>query len=64
MSEKYYLLGEKLGHSYSSEIHKEFGYSYELKELEKEEIAGFLSKKELPATNNSVFRLQWSCECA
>ena len=54
MSEKYYLLGEKLGHSYSSEIHKEFGYSYELKELEKEEIASFLSKKEFAGLNVTI----------
>ncbi|MDE7164121.1 MAG: shikimate kinase [Clostridiales bacterium] len=39
----YGLIGEKLGHSFSAVIHKEFGYDYELKELSPSELASFMS---------------------
>lgn len=54
MSEKYYLIGEKLAHSYSAEIHKEFGYSYELKELKKEEVGSFLCEKKFAGLNVTI----------
>ncbi|MDE5593651.1 MAG: shikimate kinase, partial [Clostridiales bacterium] len=38
----YGLIGEKLGHSFSAAIHKQFGYDYELKELQPSELAGFM----------------------
>lgn len=38
----YGLIGEKLGHSFSAAIHKEFGYDYELKELPPSEVASFM----------------------
>ena len=37
------MIGEKLGHSFSAVIHKEFGYDYELKELSPSEVAGFMT---------------------
>ena len=41
---KYCLLGEKLGHSYSKEIHSFSGINYSLKEVEKNEIENFLKQ--------------------
>ncbi|MBD5131965.1 MAG: shikimate kinase [Clostridiales bacterium] len=38
----YGLIGEKLGHSFSAAIHKEFGYDYELRELSPSEVADFM----------------------
>lgn len=46
------LLGRKLGHSYSPQIHREFGsYSYGLFEKEPEEVADFLKNGEFSAIN-------------
>ena len=46
------LLGRKLGHSYSPQIHREFGsYSYGLFEKEPEEVADFLKNGEFTAIN-------------
>ena len=43
---EYGLIGEKLGHSYSKEIHAEIGdYSYELKEIPKEELEAFIKER-------------------
>ena len=39
----YGLIGEKLGHSFSAAIHKEFGYDYELRELQPSEVSSFMS---------------------
>ncbi|MDE7108272.1 MAG: shikimate dehydrogenase, partial [Clostridiales bacterium] len=38
----YGLIGEKLGHSFSTAIHKEFGYDYELKQLPPSDLEGFM----------------------
>lgn len=38
----YGLIGEKLGHSFSAAIHKQFGYDYELRELPPTELASFM----------------------
>ena len=52
---KYGLIGEKLGHSFSKEIHnKLFDYDYELKEIPKDEIDSFLSKKDFKAINVTI----------
>ena len=46
------LLGRKLGHSYSPQIHREFGsYSYGLFEKEPEEVADFLKNGDFSAIN-------------
>lgn len=39
----YGLIGEKLGHSFSAVIHKEFGYDYELKEIPPDEVGNFVA---------------------
>ena len=52
---KYGLIGEKLGHSFSVEIHgKVADYSYELKELSPEALGPFLEKKEFCAINVTI----------
>ena len=43
---RYGLIGEKLGHSFSKEIHELLGdYEYCLKELKPEELEEFLKKR-------------------
>ncbi|MFA5449039.1 MAG: shikimate kinase [Clostridia bacterium] len=39
---KFCLIGQKLAHSYSAIIHKEFGYQYELCEMEREDLPAFV----------------------
>ena len=51
----YGLIGEKLGHSFSTEIHACIGdYPYELKELAPESVAPFLEEKEFTAINVTI----------
>ena len=48
----YGLIGEKLGHSFSAQIHDQlFGYAYELKELAPSELEPFLRKRSFKAIN-------------
>ena len=52
---KYGLIGEKLGHSFSPEIHACIGdYPYELKELTPDAVAPFLEKREFSAINVTI----------
>ena len=51
---KYYLIGEKLSHSYSKDIHSFFGLNYELKELLPDEVGDFLQKKEFDGINVTI----------
>lgn len=52
---KYGLIGEKLGHSFSKEIHELLGrYKYELKEISKDKIHDFLIKKDFLAINVTI----------
>lgn len=52
---KYGLIGEKLGHSFSKEIHnKLFDYTYELKEIPKENLDLFLKQKDFKAINVTI----------
>ncbi len=52
---KYGLIGEKLPHSFSAEIHRQlFDYEYTLKELKLEELAMFLSHREFQAINVTI----------
>ncbi len=52
---EYGLIGEKLGHSFSKEIHALIAdYDYELKELKKEELGSFLEKKEFKGINVTI----------
>ena len=49
------LLGRKLGHSYSPQIHAHLGdYSYELFEKEPEEVADFLRNGDFSAINVTI----------
>ena len=43
---EYGLIGEHLPHSFSKEIHEKLGwYSYEIKELRPDEVAGFMTER-------------------
>ncbi len=49
---KYGLIGEKLSHSFSKEIHESLApYTYELCEIARDELAEFLQKREFCAVN-------------
>lgn len=51
----YGCIGEKLGHSFSKEIHNElFDYDYELKEIPKEQLDLFLKNKDFHAINVTI----------
>ncbi len=52
---KYGLIAERVGHSFSPEIHKKlFGYDYELKAISKDEIDSFMAKKDFQAINVTI----------
>ncbi len=52
---KYGLIGEKLGHSYSKGIHERIGlYSFELKEIAKEDLDGFLKARDFCGINVTI----------
>ena len=52
---KYGLIGEKLGHSYSCELHALIGgYPYELCEIAPEKLGDFLIKREFNAINVTI----------
>lgn len=52
---QYGLIGEKLSHSFSKEIHtKYFGLDYSLKELAYNEVATFLKKRNFKAINVTI----------
>ena len=51
----YGLIAEKVGHSFSSEIHKKlFGYDYELKAIAKDELDSFMKNKDFKAINVTI----------
>lgn len=52
---EYGLIGEKLGHSFSKEIHGKIGdYSYELKEIERGKLADFIESREFKGINVTI----------
>lgn len=52
---EYGCIGEKLGHSFSKEIHAHFAdYKYELCELKPQEVGEFLLKREFRAINVTI----------
>ena len=52
---QYGLIGEKLSHSFSKEIHESFApYNYELCEISREDLASFLQKREFRAINVTI----------
>lgn len=51
----YGLIGEKLGHSFSADIHHRLcGYDYELKEISPDELSGFIRKRDFSAINVTI----------
>ena len=55
MSERFGLIGGRLGHSFSPRIHREMGgYDYELIELAPEEVAEFLRKGDFRGINVTI----------
>lgn len=52
---KYGLIAERVGHSFSAEIHKRlFGYDYELKAIKKDELEQFIKSREFLALNVTI----------
>ena len=52
---EYGCIGEKLGHSFSKEIHNALAdYDYELKELKREELPEFFKNKDFKAINVTI----------
>ena len=52
---EYGLIGEKLPHSFSKEIHEKLaGYDYQLKELTPAQLPGFLQKREYKGINVTI----------
>ena len=51
---KYGLIGERLGHSFSKDIHEQFGYEYELCEIAPEELATFMRKRDFLGINVTI----------
>ena len=52
---EYGCIGEKLGHSFSKEIHNSLAdYQYELKELEKDDVTAFMTEHNFKAINVTI----------
>ena len=52
---EYGLIGEKLGHSYSKEIHESLAdYTYEIHPVSKEDFNDFMSKHEFKSINVTI----------
>ena len=52
---KYGLIGERLGHSFSKEVHAALAsYEYELKEITREDLPSFMLEKEFNAINVTI----------
>lgn len=52
---KYGLIGEKLGHSFSKPIHEKIAdYTYELKEISREDLLSFMEKKDFLGINVTI----------
>ena len=52
---KYGLIGERLGHSFSKEIHEALGgYEYEIIEIEREDLDAFMKKRDFTAINVTI----------
>ena len=55
MSARYGLLGEKLGHSFSPQIHRELGgYEYALMEVAREDLSAFFGARDFEAINVTI----------
>ena len=55
MSARYGLVGEKLGHSFSPQIHRELGgYDYALMEVRREDLPAFFARRDFDAVNVTI----------
>jgi len=55
LNSRFGLIGGKLGHSYSPQIHRVFGgYDYDLIELQEEELESFLKEKNFDGINVTI----------
>ena len=55
MNGRYGLIGRKLGHSYSPQIHSYLGdYEYNIYEMEEDAVGSFLEKREFDAINVTI----------
>lgn len=68
---KYGLIGERLGHSFSKRIHESLGYEYELREIARDELDGFMRERDflginvtLPYKEEVIPYLDWISEGA
>ena len=62
---QYGLIGEKLGHSFSADIHAKLGdYDYKLCELTRQELHEFMTKKDFRAINVTIpYKQDFSLFC-
>lgn len=51
---KYFLIGEKLGHSYSAELHGFNGINYELKEIPRDKLPAFFRERNFDGLNVTI----------
>lgn len=51
---RYGLIGEKLGHSFSADIHKRLGYDYELCEIGRDKLDDFMRRREFRGINVTI----------
>lgn len=52
---KYGLIGEKLGHSYSKDIHEKLAdYTYDIKEVAREDLDAFIEARDFKAINVTI----------
>lgn len=52
--EKFCLIGEKLGHSFSAQIHSEFGYEYDLVEIPNDKLGSFVGNSNYSGFNVTI----------
>ena len=51
---KYFLIGEKLGHSYSAELHGFNGINYGLKEIPRDKLPAFFRERNFDGLNVTI----------
>ncbi len=51
---KFFLIGEKLSHSYSAIIHSHLGLQYSLKQLNSQELFAFIKRKDFRGANVTI----------
>ena len=51
---KYFLIGEKLGHSYSAELHGFSGINYGLKEIPRDKLPAFFRERNFDGLNVTI----------